>query len=459
LSVAAQHITLLETSDLHGHIYPFDYFRAREAHIGLAKVATLVDAIRAEGQPVLLLDAGDTIQGSALAYYHHRKHPGPPEPTMKAMSYLRFDAMAVGNHEFNFGLPAIEASQSAASFPWLSANIVDDDGEPFFTPYLVKELDGVRVGILGLITKNVPNWEAPDNYAGLHFLDTVEVASRYVPLLRQKERVDAVVVLTHQGLEIDLETGASNETEYENQVYQLTREVPGIDVVLTGHAHQTVPPQELNGVVVCQPGSWGDTLCRIDLFFEKDPSGHLRVARWEGANLSTTDYAPDQKMLQLAEPYHQRALAYINSIVGEAAEPINGERARFRDTPLMDLLQRVMLEESGADLSLSALLPYRFEGFPAGPITVQQLFSFYIYDNTMVVLEVSGRDIPQCPARPRDGPARYRAQSAGALLQFRYACRSTLPHRSDAAGGRARSRLELSGQEDGPRPAFHPGYH
>ncbi|MGH9460349.1 MAG: bifunctional metallophosphatase/5'-nucleotidase [Vicinamibacteria bacterium] len=396
-----QRITLLQTSDLHAYIYPYDYYQGREADVGLARVATLVEEVRAEGQPVLLLDAGDTIQGSPVGYYHHRKHarpggaPGPPDPMMLTMNHLRFDAMAVGNHEFNFGLASIESARHDASFPWLSANVVRDDGTPFFTPYLVKDVNGVRVGILGLITPNVPNWESPENYAGLTFLDTVETARRYVPLLREKEGADVVVVVTHQGLERDLLTNLSNETEYENQAYRLTRDVPGIDVVLLGHSHQQIEPQEVNGVVVCEPGRWGDSLCRVDLYIERGVSGDVRVGRWEGALLETAGVEPNRDVLDLARPYHDRTMAYINSVVGEAEAAISAERARFQDTPMMDLLQQVMLEASGAQLSMAALLPYRFDGIDAGPITVRELFSFYVYDNTLVVVEVSGRDVKE----------------------------------------------------------------
>jgi len=391
----AQQVTLLQTSDLHGYIYPFDYFRNRPADIGLARVATMVKSVRAEGRAVLLLDAGDTIQGSALAYVHQRKHPGPHEPTMLAMNRVGFDAMAVGNHEFNFGLEAMERARNDASFPWLSANIVTQEGEPFFEPYLVKELNGVKVGILGLTTRAVPTWETPENYAGLEFVDTVEAAKQFVTILLEKERVDTVVVVTHQALERDLKSGESNKSEYENQVWRLTKEVPGIDVILMGHAHRRFPPQEVNGVILCEPGRWGDSLCRIDLHFEKDSSGELRLSRWDGELLSASEFESDDKVLELGRPYHERAMAYISSVIGEAVEPFSAERARFRDTALMDLLQQVMLEESGAQLSLAALLPYRFEGIPAGPVTVQQLLSFYPYDNTLVVLKVTGRDVKE----------------------------------------------------------------
>jgi 2',3'-cyclic-nucleotide 2'-phosphodiesterase/3'-nucleotidase len=259
----------------------------------------------------------------------------------------------------------------------------------------VKELEGVKVGVLGLTTPAVPTWETPENYAGLEFLDTVEAAKRYVPILREKEEVDAVIVVTHQSLERDLTSGKSNQTEFENQVYRLAREVPGIDVVFMGHAHRKIPPQELNGVIVCEPGRWGDSLCRVDLYFARGSSGELQRTRWNGTLLSAAGIEPDEEVLELARPYHERTMAYIRGVIGEAGESISGERARFRDTPLMDLLQSVMLEESGAQLSMAALLPYRFEGIPAGPITVQQLFSFYIYDNSLVVLKVSGRDVKE----------------------------------------------------------------
>ena len=207
--------------------------------------------------------------------------------------------------------------------------------------------------------------------------------------------MDMVIVLAHQGLERDLKTRRSNETEHENQVFGLLTEVPGIDVVLMGHSHRDVVPRELEDVVICEPGRWGEALCRIDLFFEKDPDGDVRLVRWSGELLLAADVEAQKEVLDVARSYHEQTVAYIDSVIGEAADTVSAENARFRDTPLMDLLQEVMLAESGADLSLAALLPRTFEGLPPGPITVQQILSFYIYDNTLVVLEVSGRDIKE----------------------------------------------------------------
>src|SRR5689334_21517966 len=145
--------------------------------------------------------------------------------------------MAVGTRESDFGLARLDASRKQARFPFLSANIVREDGSLAFPPYLVRPVGGVRVGILGLTTKNVAGWEPRGNIGALRFLDTVEAARRWVPVLRGKERCDLVVVLTHQGFERDVKTGEDRGTGDENQAYAIATQVPGIDLLLTGHTH------------------------------------------------------------------------------------------------------------------------------------------------------------------------------------------------------------------------------
>src|SRR5688500_8203683 len=142
-------ITVLGTTDLHGNINPIDYYTNKSDSRGLAKVATLIKRVRKEQPNVVLIDSGDTIQGSPLASYHSRKNNQPPDPMMLTMSALEFDAMAVGNHEYNFGLNVLEKARREANFPWLSGNTYETKtGKTHFQPYIVKELAGVKVGIL-----------------------------------------------------------------------------------------------------------------------------------------------------------------------------------------------------------------------------------------------------------------------------------------------------------------------
>src|SRR6267142_3050462 len=134
-------ITILGTTDLHGNIFPIDYYTNKPDNRGLAKVATIIKRTRKESPNVVLIDSGDTIQGTPLAYYHNKKNNQPPDPMMLAMNALNYDAMAVGNHEYNFGLKVLEKARSEARFPWLSANTYDKGTDrTHFAPYLVKEI-------------------------------------------------------------------------------------------------------------------------------------------------------------------------------------------------------------------------------------------------------------------------------------------------------------------------------
>src|SRR4029078_3794147 len=161
-------ITIVGTTDLHGNIDPIDYYTNKSDNRGLAKIATLIKRVRREQPNVLLIDSGDTIQGSRLESFHSRKNNQPIDPMMLVMNSLNYDAMAVGNREYNFGLKVLEKERQEAKFPWLSANTYDiKTGKTHYQPYLVRDIAGVKIGILGLTTPGVPSWDNPQNYAGL----------------------------------------------------------------------------------------------------------------------------------------------------------------------------------------------------------------------------------------------------------------------------------------------------
>jgi 2',3'-cyclic-nucleotide 2'-phosphodiesterase/3'-nucleotidase len=322
-------ITVLETSDLHANLLPWDYARGVEGAWGLARVATRVRQIREESPHVLLLDGGDTIQGAPGGWLEARRPSGGPHFMAAAMGALAYDAMAVGNHEFNFGLEVLRRAQKDSSFPWLSANTRNaSDGSAAFPEFLVKELGGVRVGVLGLTTPNVPGWEPEPNRPGLKWEDPVETAKRLVPLLRGEKGCDVVVVLFHSGLESDPVTGEPNGTAHENRVVALAREVPGIDLILTGHTHRKLSMTRVHGVPVMQPGRWGEVLARVDFVVERR-GGKATVVETRGALLpSDASVAVDPQIAAIAKGPHERALSYLNEPLAIApARFPEGERA------------------------------------------------------------------------------------------------------------------------------------
>jgi len=389
-------VTILQTTDLHGHLLPWDYQRAQPADDGLARVATRVAAIRKETPNVLLLDAGDTIQGTPIEFLHAKDPSKGADPMAEAMSAMRYDAMSVGNHEFNFGLAVLRKAQKESSFPWLSSNTRNvADGSAAFPEYVVKTVAGVRIGILGLTTPNIPNWEPARNRPGLRWEDPADAAKRLVPVLRGKEKCDFVVALIHSGPEVDLKTGEPDGTEDENRVVALSK-VPGIDLLLTGHTHRRIPLTRLNGVAMIQPGRWGDVLARVDVTFETT-GGKVAVADLTAALLlSDASVATDPAVAAIAAPHDAAARTYMDTVVATAEEDFPGARARLEDTALLDFVNDTMREATGADLSMTSLLPGRFEGFRKGPIKVRNVYTLYPYENQLVEIEVDGATLKAC---------------------------------------------------------------
>ena len=388
-------ITILGTTDLHGNINPIDYYTNKPDNRGFAKVATLIKRIRKEQQNVLLIDSGDTIQGSPLESFHGRKNNAPRDPMMLVMSSLNYDAMAVGNHEYNFGLKVLEKARSEANFPWLSANTYDKaKQQPHYKPYIVKEVAGVKIGILRLTTPGVPNWDNPPNYAGLEFHEPVAEARKWVAILRDQEKVDVVVIAMHMGLGEDLRTGevSPGQVPHENEAISIAKEVPGVDVIFMGHTHRDVPSLYINGVLMTQANHWGRHLARADLYLQKTGTGWRMYAKSARTLPSDDRVEPDPEVVKLAQPYDNETQGWLSRVIGESAEELSAREARFRDTAILDLIQKVQMDAGKADVSMVANFnpAARIE---KGPVSVRDIAGLYVYENTLVVLEVTGQQL------------------------------------------------------------------
>ncbi|MDQ1910329.1 bifunctional UDP-sugar hydrolase/5'-nucleotidase [Paenibacillus sp. GD4] len=409
-------LTLLETSDIHGNMLPILYANHQPTETGFAKLATVIREERKKGGPLLVIDNGDLIQGTPLAYHHAKLNGGVISPMIDSLNELGYDAAVIGNHEFNYGLELLEKGIRESAFPWLSANIVNEQtGEPYFgKPYLVKEFEGgLRVGVLGLTTKYIPNWEKAEHIRGLRFEDAVETARKWVRVLREVERADIVVVSYHGGFERNLATGVPTEAlTGENQGYALCTEVEGIDVLLTGHQHRVLSGIEVNGVVIVQPGVAGAFLGRVELKLHKDDTGRWRVAEKRSELLSPEGVVPDAAVVEKVRPHEELTQVWLDQPIGKLTGDMlvrDHQQVRLQEHPLIEFINRVQMEISGAPISNTALFDNVSPGFPEN-ITMRDIVSNYVYPNTLQVIRVSGQDIKDALERSASYFAEYHGE-------------------------------------------------
>jgi 2',3'-cyclic-nucleotide 2'-phosphodiesterase/3'-nucleotidase len=389
-----KNIVILGTSDIHGNVDNYDYFTdsvpTGSSARGLTKVMTYARSVLASNPNTILIDNGDTIQGTPLAYYYELLHPEVTNPLAATMNAMGFVAATVGNHEFNYGPVVFNKYQSEASYPLLSANVTGCR-DYTFQPYVIQDVDGVQVGILGLTPPAVVHWERPENIVDCVFGDAMDAANHYVPLMRA-EGADVIVVAAHTGL--DETYGYGRE---ENFARFLANEVPGIDVILAGHAHANVAGQTINGVLVTEPNYHTRNISDIRITVAGTGSD------WAVSTKSSTTpvvggYAEDPDIKAITQPYHDAAVAYINTPIGIATGDFpGGYLARVQDGPMADLINVVQMEaaaEAGfpVEASLAALFTNQAQLF-AGDIKLKDAYAVYIYDNTLYVIEATGQMI------------------------------------------------------------------
>ncbi|RVU22199.1 twin-arginine translocation signal domain-containing protein [Streptomyces antnestii] len=417
--------TVMGTTDLHGHVFNWDYFKDGEYKdaagnaTGLSRISTLVEQVRAEkGRGnTLLIDAGDTIQGTPLTYYFAKVDPitakgGPVHPMAQAMNAIGYDAVALGNHEFNYGIEVLRKFESQCEFPLLGANAVDAKTEkPAFPPYFMKRLRtphgrDVTVAVLGLTNPGIAIWDKAYVQGVLKFPGLEEQAAKWVPKLRSMG-ADVVIVSAH--------SGASGTSSYgdqvpyvENAAANVARQVPGIDAILVGHAHveiaQQVVTNEATGksVVLSEPLCWAErlTLFDFELVWEK---GRWTVESVAASLRNSNAVADDPEITKLLKDEHDAVVKYVNQVVGTATVELTTVEARYKDAPIIDLISTVQADVVAKALAsteyaslpvLSQASPFsRTSSIPAGQVTIRDLSGLYVYDNTLVAKLMTGAQV------------------------------------------------------------------
>lgn len=392
-------VTVLFTSDIHGHVLPIRYVDNEAAEYGLLKLASIIEQTRREKGHVLVIDNGDLLQGTPFAYYHACIDRTTAHPIVEVMNKLRLDAFIPGNHEFNYGLSFLHRARNESEFPWLSANVLNErTGEPFLgCPYRIFEFPGgAKIGLLGLTTPYIPNWEQPAHIEGLSFESAVTAAKRWVPIMKEQEGAHIIIVSYHGGFERDVHTGEEMEEQTgENEGWRLCQEVEGIDVLLTGHQHQRINGVRIGNALIVQPGYQGSCLAHIelDLVNEGDNRWLLNASR---AMLREASEAKASLLyserLQDCEDNVQRWLDRPLCEVKGEMRVIDPMAARLMEHPLIELVNRIQMEAAGTDISCTSLFDNLAPGF--GPkVSMREVTANYPFPNTLKVLRLSGEDI------------------------------------------------------------------
>ncbi|WP_108459946.1 bifunctional 2',3'-cyclic-nucleotide 2'-phosphodiesterase/3'-nucleotidase [Devosia naphthalenivorans] len=438
------HLRIIETTDLHVAVFAYDYYAdAPNDTMGLARTASLIEALRAEAGNSMLLDNGDIIQGNPMGDYiaYEKGLEGNVHPIIAAMNTLGYEAATLGNHEFNYGLEYLDKALGGAEFPFVSANLVRGElaAEPlsddtYIQPYLIveKELtDGsgatktIKVGIIGFLPPQIMTWDATHLTGKVNTRDIVETATAYVPRMRE-EGAEIIIALSHSGIAADQTTGA------ENASLQLAA-VDGIDVVLTGHHHLVFPGPDyegiegadieagtLSGKPAVMAGFWGSHMGLIDLLLEQDADGKWTVVshtaearpiseRVEGkVNALVEDEA---EVAAAAQTDHEETIDYIRRPVGETAAPLYSYFALVADDPSVQIvsqaqiwyIEQMMKGTEWESLPiLSAAAPFKAGGrggpdyytdVPVGPVAIKNVADLYLYPNTIQAVAITGADV------------------------------------------------------------------
>jgi 2',3'-cyclic-nucleotide 2'-phosphodiesterase/3'-nucleotidase len=411
-------LTVMGTTDLHGNVLNWDYFNNREfddsAHndIGLAKISSLVDAVRTQRgrRNTLLIDAGDTIQGTPLAYYYARIEPITRRrihPMAAAMNAIGYDAAALGNHEFNYGIELLRTYEHQLDFPLLAANALDTHGRPAFRPFTIKTVrfpgaPPLRVAILGLTNPGIAIWDKANVEGRMTFPGLVEQAARYVPLLRRL--ADVVVVAAHSGADTSSSYGDALPWP-ENASTLVAEQVPGVDAILVGHAHAEIPQRLVTNaatgkqVVLTEPLFWGKRLSLIEFGLSWTGRHGWRVDSGSAQVLNSNTVPEDPKIVRMLTAQHDKVVAYVNSKVGTSTAAMSAATARYEDTAALDFINRVQAEEVQKSITetlpvLSIAAPFnRAAAIPAGDVSVRDVAGLYIFDNTLLAVRLTGAQL------------------------------------------------------------------
>ena len=395
-------LKVIETSDVHGHFFPYDFMEKKPIKGTLVRANTYINKQRREyGDNLLLIDNGDILQGQPCVYWSNYVMPEDENLAAQVINYMKYDAETVGNHDIEPGHKVYDKWIREVRCPLLGANIVketDKNGpanpKSIYTglkPYSVHYKDGVKICIIGLLTPAIPNWLNKSIWKGIEFEEMVSCAKKWMKYIQETEHPDLIFGLFHSGLD-----GGIDTPEYsENATAAVAREVPGFDIIFFGHDHQVhkewITNKDGQKVLCIDPSCYVKNVAEaeIELTYE---NGRLKEKDVEGEIVSVLDEEIDQQMLSHFQPAIDKVKEYVDRKIGKFEKPIYTRDSFFGNSSFTDLIHNLQLQISKADISFNAPLSFN-SVIKAGDVTQGDMFKLYRFENLLFVLRMTGEEI------------------------------------------------------------------
>jgi 2',3'-cyclic-nucleotide 2'-phosphodiesterase/3'-nucleotidase len=383
------HVVLVATTDVHGHVTAWDYVQDRAAPWGLVRAATVVDSLRRTYPgAVVLVDAGDLLQGNPFATYFATVRPRQVHPIVDAMNALRYDAVVPGNHDFDFGVDVLARAYERAAFSIVAANVLRPDRDTTaFATHTVLTRGGVRVGITGFTTPGVMVWNRSRLGDRLRVRRLATDAAQAVERVRAAG-ADLVVAVVHAGLEGPSSydtTGVGPEDD----AAALVRLAQPPHILVIGHTHGRIRDSVRSGVHIVQPQPWARSVSVVHAWLVKPATGRARVIRIEAQEIPLGDTRLDPVLVRHLQEVHDEVRNWASRPLAVAEGDWGSREARVRDTPVLDFINAVQRRRTGADLSAAAAFTTTV-GLGPGPVRLRDVAGVYPYENTLRAVRIDG---------------------------------------------------------------------
>lgn len=391
-------LKIIQTTDEHGAIYPFDFTEQKEISNSLAQIYTFVKKEREnKNQEVIFLSGGDLIQGTPAVYYYNFEKTNVPNLFSQVMNFMKYDAAAVGNHDIETGHKVYDKFKRELNFPWLAANAINKKtGKPYFKPYTIINRKGIKIAVLGLITPYIPHWLPENIWSGIEFEDMVKTAAKWIKIIKEKEKPDLMIGLFHSGVDYTYGNQSIDDEKNENASKIVAQRVPGFDIIFVGHDHHgwNFKEKNINGdevqILGASSSARDASVANVILTFDKVNKTWKKEI--SGEIVESKNFVADKDFLKNFNSQFIEVKKYVSKVIGTFTESLSSRDALFGNSSFTDFINQVQLEETGADISFTSPLSLNAK-IDKGEINVGTMFKLYRYENFLYTMKLTGKEI------------------------------------------------------------------